>query len=56
LVCPSNKAAAQEALRLVEAWAADFGMTVGVGQGKSMAMLVSAATVVGPATMTSMAC
>ena len=45
LVCP-NKAAAQEALRLVEAWAADFGMTVGVGQGKSMAMLVSAATVV----------
>ena len=30
LVCP-NVAAAQEALRLVEAWAADFGMTGGVG-------------------------
>jgi hypothetical protein len=45
LICP-NVDAAQQALRLVQQWAADFGMTVGVGQGKSMAMFVSAATVV----------
>ena len=45
LICPSVEAA-QEALRIVQQWAADFGMIVGVGQGKSMAMFVSAATVV----------
>ena len=45
LICP-NAEAAQSALRLVQEWAADFGMTVGIGQGKSMAMLVSAATVI----------
>jgi hypothetical protein len=45
LVCP-NLEAAQAALRLVQDWAADFGMTIGIGQGKSMAMFVSAETVV----------
>jgi len=44
LVCP-NIEAAQTALRLVERWAAAFGMTLGIGNGKSMAMHVSAATV-----------
>jgi hypothetical protein len=44
LVCPSHEAA-QQALRLVQEWALDFGMTVGVGRGKTEAMLVSAATV-----------
>ena len=45
LICPSFDAA-QEALQFVQEWAMDFGMTVGVGQDKSMAMLVSAATVI----------
>jgi hypothetical protein len=45
LVCPNQKAA-QAALRLVQEWAADFGMTVGIGQGKTMAMHVCAETVV----------
>ena len=44
LVCPSLEAA-QQALRLVQDWARDFGMTVGVGRGKTEAMFVSAATV-----------
>jgi hypothetical protein len=45
LICPTREAA-QAAVRLVEEWAADFGMTLGIGNGKSMAMMVSAATVV----------
>ena len=44
LICPSIEAA-QQALNLVQEWAVDFGMTIGVGQGKTMAMLVSADTV-----------
>ena len=44
LICP-NREAAQQALRLVQEWAVDFGMTIGVGQGKSMAMMVNANTV-----------
>ena len=44
LICPDT-AAAQAALDLVQEWSADFGMTIGVGQGKTEAMLVSAATV-----------
>ena len=44
LICPSAEAA-QQALNLVQEWATDFGMTIGVGQSKTEAMLVSAATV-----------
>ena len=44
LICPDVKAA-QAALNLVQEWAVDFGMTIGVGQGKTQAMFVSAATV-----------
>ena len=45
LICPDMESA-QAALRLVEAWAAAFGMTLGIGNAKSMAMLISADTVV----------
>jgi hypothetical protein len=41
LICPS-RAAAQEALDLVQRWAAAFGMTIGIGEGKTQAMLVDA--------------
>ena len=44
LVCRSREAA-QAALALVQEWAAAFGMTIGVGTGKTQAMLVCAATV-----------
>ena len=44
LICP-DPVAAQAALDLVQEWAVDFGMTIGVGQGKTEAMYVSAATV-----------
>ena len=40
LICPNVKAA-QQALNLVQDWAVDFGMTIGVGQGKTQAMFVS---------------
>ena len=45
LIC-RDMASAQKALDMVQEWAADFGMTIGVGQGKTEAMLVSAGTVV----------
>lgn len=41
LICPTREAA-QQALNLVQEWASDFGMTIGVGKGKTEAMLVSA--------------
>ena len=41
LICPDVKTA-QQALNLVQEWAVDFGMTIGVGQGKTQAMFVSA--------------
>ena len=44
LICPTREAA-QQALNLVQEWASDFGMTIGVGKGKTEAMLVSANTV-----------
>jgi hypothetical protein len=44
LICP-DIASAQAALDMVQEWATDFGMTIGVGQGKTQAMFVSAATV-----------
>ena len=44
LICPTVDAA-QAAINLVQEWAIDFGMTIGVGQGKTEAMFVSAATV-----------
>ena len=43
LICP-DPVAAQTALDLVQEWAVDFGMTIGVGQGETEAMYVSAAT------------
>ena len=44
LICPDRESA-QAALNLVQEWAADFGMTIGVGHGKTQAMLISAAVV-----------
>ena len=44
LICPDVKSA-QMALNLVQEWAVDFGMTIGVGAGKTQAMFVSAETV-----------
>ena len=44
LICPDRESA-QAALDLVQEWATDFGMTIGVGQGKTQAMFVSAVTV-----------
>ena len=41
LICP-NVEAAQQALDLVQEWATDFGMTIGVGQSKTEAMFISA--------------
>jgi hypothetical protein len=43
-VCP-NTETAQQALNLVQEWADAFGMTIGVGAGKSQAMFVDADTV-----------
>ena len=43
-MCHSTEAA-QRALNLVQRWASAFGMAVGVGQGKTEAMLVRATTV-----------
>jgi hypothetical protein len=40
-----DRASAQAALDLVQEWAVDFGMTIGIGQGKTMAMFVDAETV-----------
>ena len=44
LICPTA-AAAQSALNLVQDWSEHFGFTIGVGAGKTEAMLISAATV-----------
>jgi hypothetical protein len=44
LICP-NMAAAQSTLNLVQKWASAFGMAIGVGQGKTEAMLVRASIV-----------
>ena len=45
LVCP-NAQAAQKALNLVQKWSAAFGMSIGVGQDKTEAMLIKASTVI----------
>ena len=44
LLCPSRDAA-QQALNLVQEWSEHFGFTIGVGAGKTEAMLIEAATV-----------
>ena len=44
LICP-NIASAQKALDLVQDWSEHFGFTIGVGAGKTEAMLISADTV-----------
>ena len=44
LICHSM-AAAQEALDLVQRWAAAFGMIIGIGEGKTQAMVIYANTV-----------
>jgi hypothetical protein len=40
LICPDVKAA-QQALNRVQEWAVDFGMTIGVGQGKTLRVQVN---------------
>jgi len=41
LICP-NRAAAAEAVDLVQEWAEEFGFTIGVGGGKTEAMIIDA--------------